>query len=158
MRPVRSPRPLTKAQEPHELMKTIFIPSLAALVIGSAVADKTVTSQTLCCATASWDGTCLPAYGTGQPEITIKRITIPPGTSLPMHKHPVINAGVLLRGTLAVETEEGKKLVLKAGDPIIEVVDHWHRGTNVGAEPAEIIVFYAGTVGDPLTVKKKPKK
>ena len=135
-------------------MKAIFITSLAALVIGSAVSDKTVTSQTLCCATVSWDGTCLPAYGSGQPEITIKRITIPPGTSLPLHKHPVINAGVLLEGTLAVETEEGKNLVLQAGDPIIEVVDHWHRGTNVGKDPAEIIVFYAGTVGTPNTVKK----
>ena len=135
-------------------MKAIFITSLAALAIGSAVSDKTVTSQTLCCATTSWDGTCLPAYGSGQPEITIKRIRIPPGTSLPLHKHPVINAGVLLEGTLAVETEEGKNLVLEAGDPIIEVVDHWHRGTNVGKDPAEIIVFYAGTVGTPNTVKK----
>ena len=65
-----------------------------------------------------------------------------------------INTGVLLEGTLAVETEEGKNLVLQAGDPIIEVVDHWHRGTNVGKDPAEIIVFYAGTVGTPNTVKK----
>ena len=139
-------------------MKTIFIASLAAMVIGSAVADKTVTSQTLCCATASWDGTCLPAYGTGQPEITIKRITIPPGVRLPMHKHPVINAGVLLRGTLAVESDEGKKLILNAGDSIVELVDRWHRGTNEGEEPAEILVFYAGTVGTPLTVKKTVTK
>ena len=135
-------------------MKTIFIASLAAMVIGSAVADKTITSQTLCCSTVSWDGTCLPAYGAGQPEITIKRITIPPGVSLPMHKHPVINAGVLLRGTLAVESDEGKKLILNAGDSIVELVDRWHRGTNEGEEPAEILVFYAGTVGTPLTVKK----
>ena len=139
-------------------MKTIFIASLAALVIGSTVADKTVTSQTLCCATASWDGTCLPAYGEGQPEITIKRITIPPGVSLPMHKHPVINAGVLLRGTRAVESDEGKKLVLSEGDSIVELVDRWHRGINDGEEPAEILVFYAGTVGTPLTVKKTATK
>ena len=94
-------------------MKAIFISSLAALIIGSAVSDKTVTSQTLCCSTVSWDGSCLPAYGSGQPEITIKRITIPSGAILPIHKHPVINAGVLLRGTLAVKTAEGKNLVMK---------------------------------------------
>ena len=135
-------------------MKAIFISSLAALIIGSAVSEKTVTSQTLCCSTVSWDGSCLPAYGSGQPEITIKRITIPSGAILPIHKHPVINAGVLLRGTLAVKTAEGKNLVLQAGDPIIEVVDHWHGGMNVGEETAEIIVFYAGTVGTPNTVKK----
>ena len=71
-----------------------------------------------------------------------------------MHKHPVINAGVLLRGTLTVESDEGKKLILAAGDPIVELVDRWHRGINEGEAPAEILVFYAGTVGTPLTVKK----
>ena len=71
-----------------------------------------------------------------------------------MHKHPVINAGVLLRGTLTVESDEGKKLLLAAGDPIVELVGRWHRGVNEGEAPAEILVFYAGTVGTPLTIKK----
>src|SRR5262245_24309584 len=48
-------------------------------------------------ATASWDGAALPAYPPGTPEITIVRIVVPPNTKLPVHKHPVINAGVLTR-------------------------------------------------------------
>jgi len=102
----------------------------------------------------SWDGTPLPAYPTGQPEISILRISIPPGAQLPVHRHPVINAGVLVSGELTVVTKDDKTLHLKAGDPIVEVVDTWHSGRNDGAQPADIIVFYAGSPGTPLSVKE----
>ena len=49
-------------------------------------------------------------------------------------------------------TEEGKILHLKAGEAIVEVVDTWHYGKNEGSVPAEIIVFYSGAVGTPITV------
>jgi quercetin dioxygenase-like cupin family protein len=104
---------------------------------------------------SSWDGSALPDYAKGKPEITILRITIPQGVTLPLHEHPVINAGVLLKGELTVITEEDKILHLKAGDSIIEVVNKWHYGKNEGNIPAEIIVFYAGTPGTPITIKKK---
>ena len=103
---------------------------------------------------SSWDGNNLPEYPDGKPAITILRITIPQEVKLPMHKHPVINAGVLLKGELTVVTESGKTLHLKAGDPIVEVVDTWHYGINEGDAPAEIIVFYAGVEGTPISVKK----
>lgn len=80
---------------------------------------------------------------------------IPAGGQLPLHNHPVINAGVLLSGELTVVTEDNKKLYLKAGDPIVEVVNKRHYGKNEGDKPAEIIVFYAGTQGNPITVKEK---
>ena len=103
---------------------------------------------------SSWAGRVLPDYPNGKPEITILRIKIPPGAVLPLHKHPVINAGVLLSGELTVVTEEGKTLHLKAGEAIVEVVNTWHYGKNEGNKPAEIIVFYAGTMGAPITVNK----
>jgi len=102
----------------------------------------------------SWNGAVLPDYPGGRPEITLLRITIPPGVELPMHKHPVINAGVLLKGELTVMTEDEKKLHLTAGDSIVEVVNSWHYGINDGTEPAEIIVFYAGISGETITIKK----
>jgi len=102
----------------------------------------------------SWDDAPLPAYPQGHPEITILRIVVPPGETLAKHKHPVINAGVLLKGGLTILTESGKTLHLKAGEALVEVVDAWHYGKNEGAEPAEIIVFYAGTKGEPITVHK----
>lgn len=111
--------------------------------------DKLVQS------TRSWDDSTLPGYPQGQPEITILRITIPPGARLPMHEHPVINAGVLLSGELTVVSEGGKTLHLKAGEPIVELVGSWHYGENPGDQPAEIIVFYVGDQGAPITIKKE---
>jgi len=102
--------------------------------------------------TASWNNKPLPAYPEGQPEITILRIAIPAGTRLKTHTHPVINAGVLLSGQLTVVAANGEKLHLKAGDPIVELVETAHYGVNEGDEPAEIIVFYAGTSGAPITL------
>jgi len=102
--------------------------------------------------TQSWDGKILPAYPQGRPEITILRITIPAGARLVTHKHPVINAGVLLSGQLTVVTKDGKELHLKAGDPIVEVVNTLHYGFNPGDVPAEIVVFYAGTAGASITI------
>ncbi len=113
-----------------------------------------VTAQVLAKSTHSWNGNALPAYPAGTPEVTILRIQIPAGVTLPWHTHPVINAGVLISGELTVTTRSGKVLEMKAGDPIVEVVDTWHYGKNQGTEPADIIVFYAGTKGNPVTIKE----
>lgn len=103
----------------------------------------------------SWDGNKLPKYPEGQPNVKILKFTIPPKTKLPPHEHLVINAGVLLSGELTVVDENNNKLYLKAGDPIVELVNTVHYGENEGTEPAEIIVFYAGTKDIPITVKKE---
>jgi quercetin dioxygenase-like cupin family protein len=116
--------------------------------------NQSATVKELVKSNLSWDGSPLPAYPAGKPEISILRITIPPGTQLPMHRHPIINAGVLIGGELTVVTKDDKTLHLQAGDPIVEVVDTWHYGKNEGTQPADIIVFYAGTSGAPLSIKE----
>jgi quercetin dioxygenase-like cupin family protein len=63
----------------------------------------------------------------------------------------------LLTGELTVVDEKGNTLHMKAGDPIIEVVDLIHYGKNEGDIPAEIVVFYAGTEGKEIVVKATPK-
>ena len=109
---------------------------------------------TLVKSTKSWNGAKLPTYLEGTPEVTILKIVIPPKTKLKLHKHPVINAGVLLKGELTVISEANDTLHLKAGEPIVEIVNAWHYGKNEGNEPAEIIVFYAGVENTPITVLK----
>lgn len=116
--------------------------------------EKAYEFQTLAKGSQSWDGTTLPTYPTGAPEITIGKIIIKPGATLPFHQHPFINAGVVLSGELTVVTEHEKTLQLKAGNALIEVVNIWHYGKNTGSEPVEIIVFYAGTEGMPVTQVK----
>ncbi len=125
--------------------------------VGQGVAgQQAIVVTKLVQSTNSWDGKRLPAYPVTQPEITILRISIAPGARLPLHFHPVINAGVLLTGQLKIETSNGAVLQLKAGDPIIEIVNMAHYGINDGAVPAEIIVVYAGTVDQPVTVIQNP--
>lgn len=138
-------------------MKRLFLAVLLAISVTTAAAAADyggkASAATLARAQASWDGRTLPAYPAGPPEISILKVTIPPGAELPLHLHPVINAGYMLRGALTVLTPEGETLHLKAGDPIVEVVDKAHYGRNEGAEPVEIVVFYAGCAGcGPLTV------
>lgn len=106
-------------------------------------------------ATKQWDGSPLPPYPLKNPEITILGYEIPPGTRLPMHKHPVINAGVLLEGNLTVMTKDGKQLNLSPGDSIVELVNQWHYGVNQGPVPVKLIMFYAGEVGVPLVIKEE---
>ena len=135
-----------------KIVTTIIL--LLVSLAGNVRAAENVKGEGLVKASTSWNGSPLPAYKKGEPEITIQRITIPPKVRLPLHKHPVINAGVLLKGKLTVVTKTGEILHLKTGDPIIEIVNQWHYGKNEGTEPAEIIVFYAGAVGEPITIEK----
>ena len=129
---------------------------LTFLLVEQAWSRDVLTTQVevLAKSSSSWNDETLPAYPRGVPEITILRITIPPGIRLPLHKHPFINAGVLLKGHLKVETQDGEILHLSAGDPIVELVNKLHFGSNEGSEPVEIIVFYAGVQGLPITIKE----
>jgi quercetin dioxygenase-like cupin family protein len=119
-----------------------------------AIDGDAIQVDTLAKTTVSWNGSPLPDYPKGTPEVTILRIKIPAGGQLPRHEHPVINAGVMLSGELTVVTQDGKVLHLKAGDPIVEVVNTGHYGKNEGSVTAEILVFYAGETGAPITIKK----
>ncbi|MFK5951649.1 MAG: cupin domain-containing protein [Desulfobacterium sp.] len=139
-------------------MKKIFYPTMLLVFLLTTASwahdgGGGVTVDVLAKTTTSWNGVSLPEYSPGTPEVTILRIVIPAKTELPLHQHPVINAGVLLKGELTVVTQDNKTLHLKAGDSIVEVVDTWHYGRNDGDGPAELIVFYAGVKDTPITVK-----
>jgi len=127
---------------------------LFVLLSSSVFAAGNVESVTLVKSTQSWDGSSLPAYQKDAPEISVLKITISAHTTLPLHKHPIINAGYMVKGALKVVTDENKTLLLKAGDALIEVVDRWHYGVNEGDEAVEIVVFYAGTKESVYSIKK----
>ena len=137
-------------------MKYILIGVVIMFLYSDIVANEVDEIQVveLVKSDKSWDQQILPEYPQGQPEITVLRITIPAGKELPVHMHPFINAGVLLKGELSVTTENGDTFQLKVGDPIVEVVNTWHYGKNEGDEPLEIIVFYAGIVDEEITIKQ----
>lgn len=138
------------------MKRFLYVAYLAFFLTSNAWAldVSTVTVDVLAKTTSSWNGETLPTYLQGQPEVTILKIVIPPKVQLPLHQHPIINAGVLLKGELTVITKDKKTLHLKAEDPIVEVVNIWHYGINQGNDPAEIIVFYAGIQDKPITIKE----
>ncbi len=139
-------------------MKKLFILFCLSLICLLGCKSNKVTNVeviTLVKTSESWNGAQLPKYLDGKPEITILKIIIPPKTKLPIHKHPEINAGLVLKGELTVISETNDTLHLKAGEPIVELVNTWHWGQNDGTEPVEIVVFYAGIKGTPITILKK---
>lgn len=64
------------------------------------------------------------------------------GAALPEHLHPFPRYGYVLSGTLqVVNTETGKVDEYKPGDFIVESVDQWHQGANIGQEPVKLLVI-----------------
>ncbi|MEG2612763.1 MAG: cupin domain-containing protein [Alistipes sp.] len=113
----------------------------------SSQSDGVVRTQILA-ASSSWDGVVLPNYPQGVPRVTILRITIAPHAKLAMHRHLMINAGMVLAGELTVVAKSGITAQFKSGEGVIELVDTWHYGENRGDTPVELVMFYAGTTTD----------
>lgn len=114
------------------------------------------TTERLAASSSSWNGAPLPAYPVERPFVTLLRIVVPPHARLARHTHPVINAGVVLRGELTVVADDGTERTFRAGEGIIEMVGTLHYGENRGDEPVELVMFYAGTEGTPLSVAAEP--
>ena len=111
-------------------------------------------SETVIKTNVYWNQEPINAIHIDQPQVTILKITIPVGEKLSMHKHPMLNIGYMIKGELTVYSEKGEVLVLKAGDPIVELVDTWHYGENTGTEDVVIIVTYVGNKEEDLSIKK----
>ncbi|MBV8216464.1 MAG: cupin domain-containing protein [Verrucomicrobia bacterium] len=105
--------------------------------------------------TQAWDGATYKGYPTGQPQVTVLRIKIPPHTALHWHYHPVISAAYVVSGELTVEKQgTNEKITVHEGQALTETVDTIHRGFTTD-QPVELIVFYAGEAGVPITVDKE---
>ena len=119
-------------------MKNIFLMSfllLAPLTLHAAENSKQILDTTTTIAGQEIEVT-------QNPKVQAMVITLKPGQSLPVHKHPYIRYGYVLRGELDVTLVDQKKLLhFKAGDAFAEITDGWHFGTNTGKEPTEILVF-----------------
>jgi quercetin dioxygenase-like cupin family protein len=98
---------------------------------------------------------------TGQPitlpqknvEVTASIFDIAPGATLPVHKHPFPRYGYVLSGTLKVtNVDTGKSDVFKTGDFIVEMIDQWHQGSNIGADPVKLLVIDQIEAGAQATI------
>ena len=136
-------------------MPTLLIATFAITLLQKASAGQdrqpAVQSQTLLRTGSSWDGEPYKFYPSGQPELTILKITLAPHTELEWHSHPMPNAAYIVSGELTLERKKnGKKKRFTAGQAVSETVDTLHRGV-AGTEAVVLIVFYAGSPGVPIT-------
>lgn len=101
---------------------------------------------------------------TGQPitlplknvEVTASIFEIAPGATLPVHKHPSARYGYMLAGTLKVtNVDTGQNDVFEAGDFIVEMIDEWHQGSNIGIEPVRLLVIDQVEAGEKTTVLRE---
>ncbi len=135
-------------------MKRYFNLILFALMFVPAIGFA-ASSELLIQTDRHWNQQPINPLHINQPQVTVLRIKIAVGEKLEMHKHPVLNIGYLTKGELSVYSDKGDVLVLKAGDPIVELVDTWHYGVNTGDQEAEIVVTYVGEKEDSLTIYNK---
>ncbi|MGQ0751783.1 MAG: cupin domain-containing protein [Betaproteobacteria bacterium] len=140
----------------HSLLHSLLLSIALALYFpaGALALEETpaIKVTPLIKITTSWNGKPI-VYPQGQAEISGMVIEIAPGAETGWHAHPVPSFGMMLEGTLEVTLKDGKKKRLSAGEGLVEVVDTLHNGRNVGKGPVRLVVFYAGAVGKPLTVK-----
>jgi quercetin dioxygenase-like cupin family protein len=122
--------------------KIMVLALLASTVFDCAAVDSPspIRIETLAKSTSSWDGAPYRAYFSGQPQLTVLKITIDPRTTLKWHYHPVPNAAYILSDDLTLEKKDGNKKHFIAGQALTETVDSIHRGIT-GADPAVLIVF-----------------
>ena len=133
-----------------KLVITLFVMILCATNL-SYSAQKEVLLNT----TSTWDNAEYKKLKIKKPEVTVLKIIINVGEELPMHKHDLVNVAYVKKGTLTVITDDNKEITLHEGDVLPELVGKYHYGKNTGKKPIELIVFYVGQKGTPLSVNKK---
>ena len=139
------------------LVQLIALPSLWLCLIatGLCASEPQIKVEQVLQTTQSWDGTPYTSYPTGQPQVTVLKITIPPNTALHWHRHPVISVAYVLSGHLTIEKKDtGERTILQPGQALAETVETTHRGFTTD-EPVELIVFYAGQSGLPVTINQE---
>lgn len=85
-------------------------------------------------------------------EVSIIKVTLPPGKSTGWHKHFFPVFAYVLKGTLTVEVENKKTLQFPVNSSFSEVINTLHNGVNNGNEDVVLIAFFMGEKDKPLSV------
>lgn len=104
--------------------------------------------------TKTWDGDDYNKLNLKEPEVSVLRIEIGVGESLPVHRHDLINVAYVQKGNLTVITENGQQIIVREGECLPELVGKYHFGKNDGDESIVLIVFYVGEKGTCLSVNR----
>ena len=133
-----------------KLAAMLFMMILCTINI-SYSAEKEVLLKT----TSTWDNAEYKKIKIKNPEVTVLKIIINTNEELPMHKHDLVNIAYVKKGTLTVITDDNKEITLHEGEVLPELIGKYHYGKNTGNKPVELVVFYIGEKGTPLSVNKQ---
>ncbi len=131
-----------------------FAAMLFIIILCTAGVSYSAEKQVLLKTTSTWDNAQYKKLKIKNPEATVLKIVIGVNEELPMHKHDLVNIAYVKKGTLTVITDDNKEITLHEGEVLPELVGKYHYGKNTGKEPVELIVFYLGQKGTPLSVNK----
>jgi quercetin dioxygenase-like cupin family protein len=92
------------------------------------------------------------------PEVTMLKITIPPGKSTGWHKHNFPVFAQVLKGTLTVELEDHREIKFKEESTFAEMRDTYHNGKNMEDSDLVLIAIYMGGKGQKLSIMKEKQQ
>ena len=113
-----------------------------------------VIVETLISATESWNGDSYD-YPKGKAQMTLQRITAPPGFKTPLHFHSQPGIAYVVKGNLYCGTLNGKALKVGPGESFATPQNSVHYCESVGDEAALVFVASAGVKGQKVTVPYK---
>ncbi len=122
---------------------------LATGSINLASSPPPVNFELLSKSSTGWDGQPF-VYPPGEAELTMMRVTMNAGGTIPWHCHPVPVIAYMISGELEVTKPNGEKASYLAKHGEIEVFQQLHKG--VAVQDTEIIVIYAGAKDLPNTI------
>ena len=125
------------------------------MILCTTTASYSAEKEVLLNTTHTWDNAEYKKLKIKKPEVTVLKIIIDVNEELPVHRHDLVNVAYVKKGTLTVITDNNKQITLHEGEVLPELIGKYHYGKNTGKEPVELIVFYLGKKGTPLSVNKE---
>lgn len=119
----------------------------------SAPAAETghVTARAVVKSAAAWNGSPLGNYLSGDVELTVLRVSVPPEASSDWHTNPTPVAVYVLSGEMWIE-EQGnpERRLIREGEGFAEIRTNVNRHGTGGPNGAELVVFFAGVTGSSI--------
>lgn len=133
----------------HVLLIALFITSLA-----HAQYNRDIKVETLLQSDTTSIGQKISYPQFKDSQVTISKVTIPPGGSTGWHKHDIPVFAYIIKGTLTVDVENTGTRSFSANASFAEVLHAFHNGRNDGSEDVVLIAVYLGGEGKELSVRK----
>ena len=95
----------------------------------------------------------MPLAGIDGKEANVVLFDVGPDWKIPNHFHPGHIFVYVLEGSIKIEVDGQPEQILAAGEVVYEIPNQNMVASNISsAEGAEILIFQAGDIGEPLTV------